>query len=384
MEKNIDKRYYYRSYASVNLACIRNNFDKLKACLAPKTKTMAVVKADGYGHGAVAVAKTLEGRADYFAVADISEAKELRENGIKTPILILSYTSPYQYEEMIELDITATVYSLDDAKVISDTAVKLGKNAVIHIAVDTGMSRVGFKDCKESAETVKAVSELDNIVIEGLFSHYACADCADKSSAAEQKKRFDNFISMLEEIGVDIPIKHICNSAGAIDLDDHYDMVRLGISIYGLYPSTELSRATLDLEPAMEVVSHIIHIKEIDEGTPVGYGHTYVAPSKRKVATVCIGYADGYQRALSNKGIVLIRGKRAPVIGRVCMDQIMVDITGIDGVKVGDFVVVMGKNGDEFLSAEELGELAGSFNYEMICTLMPRVIRTYSDAENDL
>lgn len=379
MEKNIDKLHYYRSYASVNLASIRNNFDKLKACLAPETKTMAVVKADGYGHGSVAVAKTLEDRADYFAVADISEAKELRKNGIKTPILILSYTSPYQYEEMIELDVTATVYSLADAKDISETAVKLGKNAVIHVAVDTGMSRVGFKDCRESAEIIKAISELENIVVEGLFSHYACADSADKTSAENQRKRFDGFIAMLNEIGVDIPIKHICNSAGAIDLDEHYDMVRLGISIYGLYPSTELNRANLDLEPAMEVVSHIIHIKEIDEGTPVGYGHTYVAPSKRRVATVCIGYADGYQRALSNKGVVLIRGKRAPVIGRVCMDQIMVDITDIDGARVGDFVVVMGKNGNEFISAEELGELAGSFNYEMICTLMPRVIRTYTD-----
>ena len=383
MEKNIDKLHYYRSYASVNLASIRNNFDKLKALLAPETKTMAVVKADGYGHGAVAVAKTLEGRADYFAVADISEAKELRTNGIITPILILSYTSPYQYEEMVELDVTATVYSFADAKAISETAVKLGKNAVIHVAVDTGMSRVGFKDCKESAEIIKEISQLDNIVIEGLFSHYACADCADKSSALTQKKRFDDFIALLEEIGISVPLKHICNSAGVIDLDDYYDMVRLGISIYGLYPSNELNRATLDLEPAMEVVSHIIHIKEIDEGTPVGYGHTYVAPSKRRVATVCIGYADGYQRALSNKGIVLVRGKRAPVIGRVCMDQIMVDITDIDGAHVGDFVVIMGKNGDEFISAEELGELAGSFNYEMICTLMPRVIRTYTDTENE-
>lgn len=383
MEKNIDKLHYYRSYASVNLASIRNNFDKLKALLAPETKTMAVVKADGYGHGAVAVAKTLEGRADYFAVADISEAKELRTNGIITPILILSYTSPYQYREMVEFDITATVYSFADAKAISETAVKLGKNAVIHVAVDTGMSRVGFKDCKESAEIIKEISQLDNIVIEGLFSHYACADCADKSSALTQKKRFDDFIALLEEIGISVPLKHICNSAGVIDLDDHYDMVRLGISIYGLYPSNELNRATLDLEPAMEVVSHIIHIKEIDEGTPVGYGHTYVAPSKRRVATVCIGYADGYQRALSNKGIVLVRGKRAPVIGRVCMDQIMVDITDIDGAHVGDFVVIMGKNGDEFISAEELGELAGSFNYEMICTLMPRVIRTYTDTENE-
>lgn len=381
MNKNIDKLHYYRSYARINLSSIRHNFDQLRALLADETKTMAVVKADAYGHGSVEVAKTLEGRADYFAVADIAEAVELRENGISAPILILSYTSPYQYEELINLDLTATVYSFDDAKKISDTAVRLGKTAKIHIAVDTGMSRVGFKDSEESADTVKQISELNNIFVEGLFSHFACADCEDKSSAYAQKERFDKFILMLEERNIDIPVKHFCNSAAAIDLDCHYDMVRLGISIYGLFPSDEIHRKDLDLRPAMEIVSHIIHIKEIDEGTPVGYGHTYIAPSKRKVATVCIGYADGYQRAFSNKGVVLIRGRRAPIIGRVCMDQIMIDITGIDGVNVGDYVVIMGRNGDEVLSAEELGELAGSFNYEIICTFMPRVIRTYSDDE---
>ncbi len=381
MNKNIDNLHYYRSYARINLSCIRNNFDELKKRLAPGTKTMAVVKADAYGHGSVAVAKTLEGRADYFAVADIAEAVELRENGINAPILILSYTSPYQYEEMISLDLSATVYSYADAEIISKTACKLGKNAVIHIAVDTGMGRVGFKDTPESADIIESISKLENIYIEGLFSHFACADSADKTSANRQKQRFDSFIGMLEERGVVIPIKHFCNSAAAIDFDDHYDMVRLGISIYGLFPSDEVKKDGLNLKPAMEVVSHIIHIKEVDEGTPIGYGHTYIAPSKRKVATVCIGYADGYQRAFSNKGVVLIRGKRAPIIGRVCMDQIMIDITGIDGVNVGDYVVIMGKNGDEFLSAEELGELAGSFNYEIVCTFMPRVIRTYSDDE---
>lgn len=382
MNKNIDKLHYYRSYARINLACIRNNFDELKKRLAPETKTMAVVKADAYGHGSVEVAKTLEGRADYFAVADIAEAVELREGGIQTPILILSYTSPYQYEELINLGLTATVYSLADAKKISSTASKLGKTAKIHIAVDTGMGRVGFRDNEESADTVKKISELENIFIEGLFSHFACADSEDKTSAMSQKQRFDTFIGLLDERNVSIPVKHFCNSAAAIDLDCHYDMVRLGISIYGLFPSDEVCKDGIDLQPAMEIVSHIINIKDVDEGTPIGYGHTYLTPSKRRIATVCIGYADGYQRAFSNNGVVLIRGKRAPVVGRVCMDQIMIDITGIDGVNVGDYVVIMGKNGDEVLSAEELGELAGSFNYEIICTFMPRVIRTYSDEEN--
>lgn len=382
MNKNIDKLHYYRSYARINLACIRNNFDELKKRLAPETKTMAVVKADAYGHGSLEVAKTLENRADYFAVADIAEAVELREGGINTPILILSYTSPYQYEELIALDLTATVYSFADAEKISSMATKLGKTAKIHIAVDTGMGRVGFKDNEESADVVKSINELDNIFIEGIFSHFACADNADKSSAYEQKNRFDKFLALLDDRNVVIPIKHFCNSAAAIDLDCHYNMVRLGISIYGLFPSDEVNKEGLNLKPAMEIVSHIIHIKDVDEGTPIGYGHTYVSPSKRRIATVCIGYADGYQRAFSNKGVVLIRGKRAPVVGRVCMDQIMIDITGIDGVNVGDYVVIMGKNGDEVLSAEELGELAGSFNYEIICTFMPRVIRTYSDEDN--
>ena len=381
MNNNIDKLHYYRSYARINLSCIRNNFDELKKRLAPETKTMAVVKADAYGHGSVEVAKTLENRADYFAVADIAEAVELREGGIKTPILILSYTSPYQYEELINLGLTATVYSLADAKKISSTASKLGKTATIHIAVDTGMGRVGFKDNEESAETIEKINLLDNIFIEGIFSHFACADCEDKTSALDQKGRFDSFLALLESKGINIPIKHFCNSAAAIDMDCHYDMVRLGISVYGLYPSDEVRKDGLDLRPAMEIVSHIIHIKEVEEGTPIGYGHTYVAPSKRRIATVCIGYADGYQRAFSNNGVVLIRGKRALVVGRVCMDQIMIDITGIDGVNVGDYVVIMGKNGDEVLSAEELGALAGSFNYEIICTFMPRVIRTYSDDE---
>ncbi len=379
MNKNIDKLHYYRSYARINLGCIRNNFDELKKRLAPEIKTMAVVKADAYGHGSVEVAKMLENRADYLAVADIAEAVELREGGIKTPILILSYTSPYQYQELINLDLTATVYSLADAQKISLTASNLGKTAKIHIAVDTGMGRVGFKDVAQSADIIKRIDELDNIFIEGIFSHFACADCEDKSSAMSQKKRFDDFLAMLDERNVEIPIKHFCNSAAAIDLDCHYNMVRLGISIYGLFPSDEVNKEGLNLQPAMEIVSHIIHIKDVEEGTPIGYGHTYISPSKRRIATVCIGYADGYQRAFSNKGVVLVRGKRAPVVGRVCMDQIMIDITGIDNVEVGDFVVIMGKNGDEVLSAEELGELAGSFNYEIICTFMPRVIRTYSD-----
>ncbi|MBQ3045030.1 MAG: alanine racemase [Clostridia bacterium] len=368
---------FHRSFARIDLSAVKNNFDALANLLQPGVKTMAIVKANAYGHGAVRVAKALENRADYFAVADIQEALELRENGINNPILILSYTSTYHYEELIENSIIPTVYNYADAVKLSQTAVEMSKKAVIHIAVDTGMNRIGFKDNEESADIVKKISELPNIEIEGIFTHFACADCMDKSFVAVQKQRFDDFISSLEERGLCIPVKHCCNSAATIDCDSHYDMVRMGIALYGLYPSDEVMRDKVELEPAMEVVSRIIHIKDVEAGEGIGYGHAYVTPEKRKIATVCIGYADGYNRAFSNKGVVLVSGKRAKVVGRVCMDQIMIDITGIDGANVGDQVIIMGRQKGERLTAEELGEMCGSFNYEMICTFMPRVNKIY-------
>lgn len=368
---------FHRSFARINLTAIKNNFDSLRNLIQPGTKTMAIVKANAYGHGAVRVAKTLVNRADYFAVADIQEALELRENGIENPILILSYTSTYHYEELIENEIIPTVYSLEDAVKLSQTAVEMSKKAVIHIAVDTGMNRIGFKDCDESADIIKKISQLPNIEIEGVFTHFACADCKDKSFVNVQKQRFDNFISSLEKREINIPIKHCCNSAATIDCDSHYDMVRMGIALYGLYPSDEVMQDKVTLEPAMEVVSRIIHIKDVEAGEGIGYGHAYITPEKRKIATVCIGYADGYNRAFSNKGCVLVNGKRANVVGRVCMDQIMIDITGIDGANVGDQVIIMGEQNGGRITAEELGEMCGSFNYEMICTFMPRVNKIY-------
>ena len=368
---------FHRSFARIDLTAIRNNFESLKALLKPGVKTMAIVKANAYGHGAVRVAKTLENLADYFAVADIQEALELRDNGIKNPILILSYTSTYHYEELIGNEIIPTVYSLEDAIKLSQTAVEMSRKAVIHIAVDTGMNRIGLKDCDESADIVKKISTLPNIEIEGVFTHFACADCKDKSFVNVQKQRFDKFVSSLEDRGLDIPIKHCCNSAATIDCDSHYDMVRMGIALYGLYPSDEVMKEKVALKPAMEVVSRIIHIKDVEPGEGIGYGHAYVTPEKKKIATVCIGYADGYNRAFSNNGCVLVNGKRAKVVGRVCMDQIMIDITGIDGANVGDQVIIMGEQKGSIITAEELGEMCGSFNYEMICTFMPRVNKIY-------
>lgn len=377
MRSKYNSLEYHRSFVRVDLSAIRSNFDALKDILRPETKTMAIVKANAYGHGSVRVARELESRADYFAVAALEEAMELRENEIKKPILILAYTSPSQYEELINNDIIATVYSLDEAKLLSQTAEKLGKKAVIHVAVDTGMGRIGFFDNEESIGIIEEISALPYIEIEGVFTHFACADMSDKTSALHQKERFDNFIRALESRNINIPIKHASNSAAIIDLDCNYDMVRMGISLYGLYPSDEIMAERIKLTPAMEVVSHVIHIKDVEPGIGISYGHTYVTAEKRRIATVCIGYADGFNRAFSNKGYVLINGKKAPITGRVCMDQIMVDVTDIDDVRVGDDAIIMGENHGAIITAEELGAMCGSFNYEVICTFMPRVTRVY-------
>lgn len=375
---NLKYPEYHRSFACVDLGKIKNNFNAIKNHIKPETKVMAIIKADAYGHGARRVARVLEGNADYFGVADIEEALVLREDGIRTPILILSYTSPTRYSQLLYNNLTACIYSYDEAVLLSEEAKKIGKIAKIHIAVDTGMSRIGFNDTEDSAEIIEKISKLENIETEGIFSHFARADEKDKGFAFTQKERFDSFVSLLENRGVTFKIKHISNSAAIIDLDFNYDMVRMGIALYGMYPSDEVEKK-LRLSPAMEVISHVIRVNEIEAGVGVGYNHLFIAEKKITVATVCIGYADGYNRSFSNKGIVLVNGKRARVIGKVCMDQIMVDVTDIPDVRVGDSVVIMGRSGDEFLSAEELGELSGSFNYEVICTLMPRVTRIYCE-----
>ena len=368
---------YIRAYAKVNLDAISRNFDALKAHIGNKVKTMAVVKADAYGHGSVEVAKLLSDKADFFAVATLSEGVELRNEGISNPILILGYTSPLEYGRLLRYGIIPTLYNTDEARNLNEVARKFGKRALIHIAVDTGMSRIGFKDDESGIAAVEEISQLESLEIEGIFSHYATADCKDKSFVAEQTRRFDSFVSILEEKGINIPLRHMCNSAGAIDLDKHYGMVRLGIALYGLYPSDEVDRTRVKLTPAMEVFSHVIHVKEIEAGTGVGYGQIYTAAEKRKIATVAIGYADGFNRCLTDNGYILINGKKAPLVGKVCMDQIMVDVTHIDDIKVGDKAVILGKSGDEEITAEQFGEMANSFSYEIICTFMPRIKRVY-------
>ena len=372
-----EKPSYYRSFARIDLDAVENNLNELKKLLAPDVKTMCVVKADAYGHGSERVALFLEDKCDYFAVASLDEGMELRSAGIKKPILVLSYTSPLEFEELIENDITATVFETESAKLLSKAAEKLGKTAKVHLAVDTGMGRIGFFDNESGADEVKTVSELPGLFLEGLFSHYACSDIDNKESVNSQTARFNNFIRMIEERGVDIPVKHICNSVSVIEGENNYDMVRLGVALYGIYPSREIHSERLCLIPAMKVESHIIYVKTVSGGTKIGYGQTYTAPDERKIATVSIGYADGYNRCMTGKGYVLIKGQKAPVVGRVCMDQIMVDVTGIDGVQCGDRAVVLGKDGTAEITAEEIGKMCDSFSYEVLCNFMPRVKRIY-------
>jgi len=367
---------YVRAYAKVSLEAISRNFDELRQSLDEKVKTMAVVKADAYGHGSVEVAKILQHKADYFAVATLSEGIELRDEGITNPIMILGYTSPMEYEELLDYDIIPTLYNTDEAELLNKVASQKGKKATVHIAVDTGMSRIGFFTDEDGVASVEKISRLENIFIEGIFSHYATADEKDKSFSAVQSGRFDGFVRRLEELGINIPIKHMCNSAATIDLENKYDLVRLGIALYGIFPSENVKHE-LKLTPAMEVRSHVIHVKDIEAGTGVGYGQTYTATERRKIATVSIGYADGFNRCFSGKGYVLIKGRRAPLVGKVCMDQIMVDITGIDDVRVGDRVIIIGRSGDEEITAEDFGSMANSFAYEVICTFMPRIKRVY-------
>ena len=300
-------------------------------------------------------------------------------------MLILSYVSPLEYEDLIRNDITATIYDPESARLLSETALKMNKTAKIHIAVDTGMGRIGFPDDESGAAAVEKIKRLPGLYVEGLFSHYACADEKDKTSANEQTERFENFIALLEKRSIDIPIKHICNSAAVIEGEKSFDMVRFGVSLYGLYPSPDVQKERVRLVPAMQVESHIVYVKTVKKGTKIGYGQTYTAPCERKIATVCIGYADGFNRCFSNKGYVLIKGKKAPVVGKVCMDQIMVDVSDIEQVSVGDRAVILGKDGGSSISAEELGSMSDSFNYEVLCNFMPRIKRIYvrhGEAEN--
>ncbi len=367
---------YNRTYREINLKAIEHNFDLLSERVAEGVKKCAVIKADAYGHGAVAVARVLEKKADYFAVACFDEAMELRRAGTEIPILVLSYIRPDCFGETVENNITATVYTREDAVALNEAAREKGKKAVVHIALDTGMNRIGFPLTDESVGIIREITELPFLETEGIFSHFAKADMEDDSYSDGQIRRFDAFLGRLSEAGVNIPLPHLYNTAGIFRFENKYPMVRMGIAIYGINP---MDYPTEDegLIPAMEVKTHIVHIHSVDEGEGISYGHTYVAEKKRKIATLSVGYADGFRRVLSNKGYVLIRGEKAYVTGKVCMDLVMVDVTDIDGVCVGDEAVIIGKSGDREITANDYGKMYGSFAYEALCTFSPRAKKIY-------
>ncbi|MCI6499072.1 alanine racemase [Lachnospiraceae bacterium HCP1S3_C3] len=370
---------YYRVYASVNLDAIYDNMKNIKENTKDGTGMIAVIKTDGYGHGAVPIAKTVDELVWGYAVATSDEGVNLRTNGVTKPVIILGYTHESQYEKIVENDLRPAIFTFEDAKKLSDVACSESKKAKIHIKIDTGMSRIGFHPDKDSVKVISDISRLPGIEIEGIFTHFYASDETDKTSAYEQYKIFNYIISELEKQGVNIPIKHCSNSAAIIDMPDvNMDCVRVGIALYGMYPSDEVDKTKVKLTPAMELKSHIICLKEVEKGVGISYGATYVTSEKTKVATVSVGYGDGYRRSLSNKGYVLIRGQKAPILGRVCMDQFMVDVTHIKDVQRGDVVTLLGKDGDMEITAEELAGMAGeTFNYEIVCDIGKRIPRVF-------
>lgn len=370
---------YLRCYAEISLEAIGHNIREVKKRLPEGVKLLGVVKANAYGHGAVPVASYLENQVDYFATATIEEAVELRENGISAPILILGYVSPSQYGDLVEYDITQTIDSYAQALALEKEAARQNRKAKAHLAVDTGMTRIGFQVTEHDADEAAKIADLPHIELEGMFTHFSCADQEDKTYCSMQMEKYDKMTALLAERGVTIPFRHICNSAGIMEFDDHrFEMVRSGIITYGIYPSEEVKKERLDLIPALSWKSHVIHVKEVGPGIGVSYGATYVTEKPMtRIATVSAGYADGYPRALSNQGCVLIHGKKAPIIGRICMDQMMVDVTDIPDVQVEDVVTLVGTDGDETITIEEIANPAARFDYEMLCDISSRVTRVY-------
>ena len=379
LQEKIDT--YQRGYIPVDLDAIVSNMCNMKANIAEHTKMIGVIKTDGYGHGSVPIAHCLE-ELDFmfgFAVATAEEAHVLRKAGVKKPILILGYTFPYSYEMLVREEIRPAVFRYDTVPELVSAAKSAGQPVKVHIKVDTGMSRIGITPDEEGLRFVEELMHQDGIEIEGIFTHFAKADYLDKSDAEAQLARFVSFLQLIEDrLKLSIPVRHCSNSAGILELPAaNMDVVRAGITLYGLYPSDEVSREAVALTPALSFYSHIVYVKTIHAGQSVSYGGTFTAKKDTRVATIPVGYGDGYPRSLSNKGYVLIRGKRAPILGRVCMDQFMVDVSDIPEAKEGDRVTLIGYDKTEHISAELLGDMSGRFNYELVCDLGKRIPRVY-------
>lgn len=367
-----------RTWVEIDLDALEANLENVRANLPPNTKILAVVKANAYGHGAVKVSAFLQDKVDYLAVASTDEALEIRKNGVDCPILILGHIPYGDYKFAVKYNLTVTVSDLTEATLLSQAAVKRGVNAKMHIAVDTGMSRIGFALNEASVEEIKKIKKLPNVEIEGVFSHFAAADMVDKAYTNMQIEAFTAFLNMLKNAGITPEIKHLYNSAAIADLNCPYDMVRQGIILYGLRPSDEVEFKNIKKPtPVMAMKTHIVQIKTLEAGVSVSYGCTYKTTAQTRVATLCAGYADGVPRALSNNGGVLIRGKYAPIIGRVCMDQFMVDITNIPEAENGDTATIFGGDGDEYISVDDIAEKLGTIGYELVCNINSRVTRVY-------
>ena len=382
MDMETERGTYPRVEAEIDLGAIRDNFAAMRGRLRDDTKMIAVVKTDAYGHGAVRIAEMMEPEAYIwgFAVATTEEAVELRRAGIRKPILCLGFVFPQDYDLLVRLQIRPATFKLSMARQLSEAASRAGMILPVHLAVDTGMGRIGFQVCEEDADEAAEIAKLSNLKVEGLFTHFARADERDKDYTQEQFRKYCRFEQMLEERGVSIPLRHAANSASIMELPGtHLDAVRAGITIYGIYPSDEVDRNLMPMKPAMSLISHICYIKKVPAGTSISYGGTFVTERESRIATIPVGYGDGYPRNLSNKGSVLIRGRRAPIVGRVCMDQFMVDVTEIEAEEF-DRVTLLGQDGKDAVTADELGRLSGRFPYELVCDISKRVPRVYVDA----
>ena len=367
-----------RTWAEIDLDAMLRNFMAARHHLPDQVLLAAVIKANAYGHGAVAAAKLLEGKADRFAVAMADEAVELRKAGIETPIFLLAPTPESDFAAIADHDVEAAVPSFAYGKALCAYGAAHGKTIPYHVVLDTGMGRIGFSCTEQSLDEIEALSKLPGGQLLGVFSHYAKADAADKTYADLQTERFTAMTEALEQRGVEIPLKHLDNSAGLIEMPEKFDMVREGIILYGLKPSDEVDLSLIGgIRGVMSLRSHISFLKTVAEPTPVSYGCTYVAKPGTKVATVSAGYADGVSRLLSSRGQVLVHGVRCPIIGRVCMDQFMIDVTGVPEAKVGDTVTIFGRDGDDEITADDVADLIGTIGYEVTCLITPRVPRVY-------
>lgn len=372
---------YKRVCAIIDLDAVCHNMEQMHSNLSDNTQIIGVIKTDGYGHGAVQIGRELEKMSYVFgyAVATAEEAMILRRVGLQKPILILGYTFPYCYEDLIRYNIRPTVFREDTIDELAECARRMCKSVKVHVKVDTGMTRVGIRPDDDGIVFVNKALHTEGIEIEGMFTHFARADETDKRSARGQLTTFREFLERVEkELDFTIPIKHCSNSAGIVELPEaNMDLVRAGITLYGLWPSEQVSRNIVSLQPVLSLKSHIVYIKEVAAGVPISYGGTYVTPKKMRVATIPVGYGDGYPRGLSNKGYVLIRGKKAPILGRVCMDQFMVSVDDIPEAAEGDEVTLIGRDQELEITMEQLGDLSGRFNYELACDLGKRIPRVY-------